>query len=190
MKQQFRFLVAGFSLIGVLVYHAIPAEAQILNTKFTVTLVTLSMTVTPSQVAFGSKGAGSAIRSEAGGTLAPFFITNTSAIEAIVQIAATNAKSTSESSENPSWMLEITNGQDMFRFAVGTVLGSYTGVLEGPSGPGDTFYPTAGPIIEVPGGKFIAGANRTLHWEMIMPNSSTKTGAQEWLILFQAASAP
>ena len=58
MKQQFRFILAGFSLIGVLVYHAIPAEAQALNTKFTVTLVTLSLTVTPPQVALGSKGGG------------------------------------------------------------------------------------------------------------------------------------
>ena len=191
MKQQFRFLLAGVSLIGVLVCHATPAEAQVHTTTFQVTLVSLSITVTPPSITLGSKAAGATVRSVQGGSPAPFRVTNNSDIDAIVQIAGTNAKSTSVSADNPSWMLEITNGANMFRFAAGVAAGNdgpFTAVLEGPTS-GDTTFGNAGPIVQVPGGPFGPGDSRTVSWELVLPNSSTKVGTQEFQILFQAASA-
>lgn len=188
MKQQFRFLLAGFSVIGVLVCHAIPAEAQTLSTTFQVTLVTLSITVSPTSVDLGQVAAAATVVSQAGSSKPPIVVTNTSAVNANVFIAGTNAKSTTDANQDPSWTLEGTNGPDMFRFGFSVVgaTGPFTD-LEGPTTGSPQFgFPGAAQQV---GPTFVPTEPRTVHWQMIMPTVNNKTGTQTWQILFAASQA-
>jgi len=189
MKQQFRFLLAGFSLIGLLVCHAIPAEAQTLNTTFTVTLVTLSLTVSPNSISIGQQAAAGTVTSVSGGSPSPITVTNTSAVRALVFIAGTNAKSTTDGNQDPSWTLEGTNGPDMFRFGFSTTgpAGSFT-ALDGPKA-GSTQFGFPGPVEQV-GPAFAQSEPRTVDWQMVMPTVNNKTGAQTFQVLFAASQAP
>jgi len=191
MKQQFRFLLAGFSLIALLVCHAVPVEAQ--QTTFTATLVQLSITVTPPSITLGSQQAGATVTSNSvqGSTTPPITVTNTSTVQVQLFVACTNAHD-SITGDNPSWICEkAANGADMFTAGVSTTTaaGLFT-ALEGPigSGPGVTEFPNPGPIKSL-GSPANPGAAVVVDWKVGLPTTSSQNGSQEWQFIF-AASMP
>ena len=188
MKQQFRFLLAGFSLIALLVWHAVPVEAQ--QTTFSATLVQLSITVSPPSITLGSQQAGATVTSAAQTATPPITVTNTSTVQVQLFVACTNAHDPTEG-VNPSWICEKTaNGADMFTAGVSTTTaaGPFT-ALEGPIGSGPSAeFPNPGTIKAI-GVPAAPNAVVVVDWKVGLPTTSGQNGSQEWQFIF-AASMP
>ncbi len=195
MKQQFRFLLAGFSLIALLVSHAVPVEAQ--ETTFFASIISLTIAVQPGQIPLGAQVANTTITSAPNAPANPTItVTNNSTVPIKLIAACTNAHDVPSGTSDATWICEkAQNGQDMFMLGVNTVATTAPYIqLEGPMGtaPGAKNFPNPGAISTITTTPILPVANtpnntRTVFWQFTMPTQSTKTGTQEFQLLLSGA---
>ena len=188
MKQQFRFLVAGLSLTGLLIYTATPASAQADRANFTVTLMSLSIAVTPGNIPLGEITAADTkvsgprpedpqpIRVALGGATVNWFV------------AITNTRQNGDTSNAVVWRADPTDaGQNKFKMCVigGTPV-TRTICLAGPTisaeVPDDKF-PAVGKIEDLG----VSLGTQEVNWEFTAPTTSENNNPQEFNVQFAAA---
>ncbi len=195
MKQQFRFLLAGFSLIALLVSHAVPVEAQ--ETTFFASVISLTISVSPAAINIGPQVANTTVTGAPGSPQNPTItVTNNSTVAIKLIAACTNARDTSSNTTDATWICEKDkNGQDMFMLGVNTSSATSPYIqLEGPMGtlPGAKNFPNPGmiatitttpipPIADVPNN------TATVFWQFTLPTQSTVTTNQEFQLLLSGA---
>ena len=179
MKQQFRFLIAGLSLTGLLVYTATPASAQVTSATFSVAIVSLSIDVTPNAVPLGDLSLGQVVNSVPNTEIV---ITNTSRSIVELFVAGTNSK---DSSLNPSWTLVDTAvDQEKFKFGYRETGTENNFIfLAGPTS--DPAHPNFGDHKSI--GRVAPTAAKRLEWEFHAPNSTIRTEPQEFNLSAAAA---
>ena len=195
MKQQFRFLLAGFSLIALLVSHAVPVEAQ--ETTFFASVIALTIAVQPDQIPLGAQVANTTITSAPNAPTNPTItVTNNSTVAIKLIAACTNAHDVPSGTNDATWICEKDkNGQDMFMLGVNTVATTAAYIqLEGPMGtaPGATDFPKPGAISTITTSSIPPIANApnntvTVFWQLVIPTASTEKGLQEFQLLFAGA---
>jgi len=190
MKQQLRFLIAGFSLIGLLVYTATPASAQQAgSTKFTVTLMALNISVSPTAIPLGEVPAGSTVNSTQPPSATPHIEVNLGSATVQLFAAGTNTKSSGPNNDVVWRLVKSTPVKDEFKVEVqskevGNPFKALAGPAKDPSNPdADKFNAVGQP--EFLGVTF---STQLIPWNFTAPSTSQVTAAQEFNITFASAS--
>jgi hypothetical protein len=181
MKQQFRFLIAGFSLIGLLVYTATPASAQSDTTNFTVTLMSLSVSVTPGTIPLGNVSAGDTKESP---TQGQSLTVSLGGATVDWYFAVTNTKQTGDATNAVVWRA-IKNDPDTDQFRVCVTGGSQQTFLcaAGPKPEEADKFPNIGS----PEYLGVALGSQTVNWQFTAPTTSQNNQPQEFNVVFAAA---